>query len=736
MAFGRDSNQPEGGESPSQQLFVGRKDIVAQYVQNLRLQTIASGKKPIVSISGIGGVGKTSLVNELMKVGSSDIIYTEVDASDNIGDDITQLLTVLCYKARQAGKPITFKRTLKKLARRRELISGVLQGAADIPKPIAELLYSAVQLTAGVLGGPVSSGLVNSLFPQEPFVQLAGSVFERFAKVRKEKEGYELLVETKRTLTGAFVDDINELAGKRPFVIVIDDFEKLASQLNPWILKNLLDDFGEQIECDLRFLVAGRNELVATDARWHDVWRTQGLLLELKLEPFSDEEVAEYLKVNCQIESEQATRRVTDFTSGLPLWVSLWAAGGAQLDKYESVHDLATVTDRIMRWLPSDKEQEWLEVAACCWWFNEDVLASVLGKENSKQAFAWLRAQGSGVQSYADGWKLHDVIRDAVEGYLKRRSEKNWRGVHQTIADYFQSLQVARAANRTRMKQRYQDIAWLRYILLELFHRVRGNGEDNTVLNLFAGFFIESLEYQQTFLNDLVRTQELAGATHEVYAILQRIRVAFVNRDWMQLGEMLQNISCLVEFSLHQQSIIFNWIGYTFERRQMWADALNWYDQAEKANPKHPSVLLDRSNVLLALGDVTAAREAYVRGRMLDDSTEEAILNSAGREGAIRAIQSLSANNEPQIWSSNGEGGLGKTYLLDNAIRDVSKNFLVKGYFLDEKGHSLDEAAKLHDEMHEIFVKSNAATISPPQVTSKVAAKKHPKGKKRNNKRR
>ncbi len=155
MGFGHKDIYTSKQKDTNRVRFVGRHSLINEYKQNFNLLKHHPDVYPIVTISGMGGVGKSYLVNQLMRIATSDTIYSKIDATDDIGDDITQLLGSLCRSARLANRSVDFIRTSLLLAKRNELVDKYTGPAMNVSTNTSALFSTGVRLTVDqVLGIP------------------------------------------------------------------------------------------------------------------------------------------------------------------------------------------------------------------------------------------------------------------------------------------------------------------------------------------------------------------------------------------------------------------------------------------------------------------------------------------------------------------------------------------------------------------------------------------------------
>ena len=81
-------------------------------------------------------------------------------------------------------------------------------------------------------------------------------------------------------------------------------------EVDNW-LRSLLDN---DLSSQVLFVIAGRDQLEKVNLEWQD-W--QPIIREMELQPFSNTEISEYLRL-CGITDKQLTEKIATFSGNLP----------------------------------------------------------------------------------------------------------------------------------------------------------------------------------------------------------------------------------------------------------------------------------------------------------------------------------------------------------------------------------------------------------------------------------
>ncbi|MCP4356508.1 MAG: hypothetical protein GY796_00625, partial [Chloroflexi bacterium] len=299
--------QPEAGQS----IFSGREKEIGLYRLHFHRAKDNPQVRLITAVSGPGGTGKTRLLDELEWYRPAHTIYSRIDGSANFGHDATQLMRTLADGLHREGEPIPTPQFDRLYQHRQKLLEKALTRSSD-PKQILRHFYRPTLL---------------GLDPNQPIFT---PDLDQFAHLRWAKEDLALAFENPVGLmTQALVGDLNEAvdggvgnregtaaqgsrgageqgsgasdgaeaplltgAGEQDgetakesisnlqspnlystkIVLMFDDFEDLPPSVNEWLLTQLLGYAREAIECDLRLVIAGREDLPSLDERWAGQW--------------------------------------------------------------------------------------------------------------------------------------------------------------------------------------------------------------------------------------------------------------------------------------------------------------------------------------------------------------------------------------------------------------------------------------------------------------------------------
>ncbi len=423
---------------PTKHMLIGRNKELERILQEIAKPPTAGDVRRIIAINGIFGVGKSTLLREVIAQLQQDhlvdaLLYSNEDAHiRHLPEFVYQLVN--SFRACKENIP-RFKsdETDSRWMRYYELIqeSDPTTKAAEVKGPAASSASTdstSVALkgrnaddrrllsdTGAVMCETLIVDLMNTFFP----LSVSGSADTRDASGRSTIQ-------------------------QRKIVIVVDTYEKMTTVLNTWLLEHMLlycyikrfgdfrsynspylspDLFVRQY-FDIRFIIAGREPLRSTDMerRW-DRW--QQTLLEIGLHQFKAETVREYLKS----EGMDASSRVDDVmqaTEGLPYLLSLWSHTKRSKDNGGADQNIAVHARERIFWYKSQEQVGWITAASFCEWFDADILRCFpVCHERPTDAFVYLQKMTELSRESASNpgkWELLPIVRESINTAVRQES--------------------------------------------------------------------------------------------------------------------------------------------------------------------------------------------------------------------------------------------------------------------------------------------------------------------------
>ncbi len=427
-------------------MLIGRTKELDLILQELRKPATANDLKRIVALHGMFGVGKSTLLREVIAELQSNsivdaVLYSNEDAHIR---HLPEFMYQLVNSFRACKKDIPRYKsdeTDSRWMRYNELLQELEQLRTE------RSTGSALPESAEAL----SQLLKHRSADERRLMTDTASVMCETLLVDLMNTFYPLSSEGGSTAIPA-------AQSQRKIVIVIDTYEKMTTALNTWLLEHFLlycyiKRFGD-FRCynspylspevfvrqyfDIRFIIAGREPLRTTDAerRW-DRW--QHTFLEIGLRQFGPAEIRSYFEES-KIDLTSVDE-VLNATAGIPYLVNLWS----HAHKFDETHNggeqtiAAHAQERIF-WYKSQEQIEWIRCAAFCPWFDADLLGCFSSIQGSAQdAYSYLRRRTELCRESKDHpskLELLPVIRDSIQHALKQESPERAAEYEQVVKTY------------------------------------------------------------------------------------------------------------------------------------------------------------------------------------------------------------------------------------------------------------------------------------------------------------
>ncbi len=491
--------------------FVGRADKLNAFKDNF------TGERPkwmVLSITGDGGVGKSTLLKQFIRMAQSNEIKANLIYCD---DHYLTPVEVMGFVAEELAKlKIKNGEFDERYSKYRQLREQV-EKDPNVPGGLLDLgTYVVTDIALDAASRVPGLGMVG----KDGFKQSAGSAMAEAGKYVlsrwSNKDEVHLLREPEKTLTPLFVNLLNEATEKQRQVIMLDVFERSEKLLSPWLL-NLFSPplkYGK-LSAWVSFVISGRDQL---NQRWTDLGKR---LTRLALEPFELKETREYL-INRSITDEALIEQIHNDTGGLPVLVELLAATNPQPG--QPLRDITSdAVERFLQWTPNEMHSVPL-LAAIPRQFNKDVLIVLLG-DDAEVKFEWLVEQSYIRSESKRGWFYHDKVRTLMLRHQHNLSPKALEENHSQLAAYFTALQ---ADLQLTVREAYRNQTWQQYELERVYHLF--STAPKKYWTQIVNAFIPAFYYRRRFSTRLVDSAK---------QVLDEVRSADAEQDVLGLEALL-----------------------------------------------------------------------------------------------------------------------------------------------------------------------------------------------------
>jgi tetratricopeptide (TPR) repeat protein len=453
--------------------FVGRHGELGLFRDNLSRDPRDEAFQYLFHVHGQAGVGKTSLVRQW------DSAARELGATtaylDHDVHSIVEAMEAISVQFRRQGAPLKgFERLLAAYHLRRHEAEtpmgatppgGVgVAGGGDGPVPSASL-SSTVVVQAGLAGLGLLPGMgpiAGAMDPQQ-LAQNADRMRVALSARLRNHADVQLVMSPVQILTPAFLEDLAEVAERRPWLVLFFDvFEQTGPVLDEWLRDILVGEAYPGLPVNVLAVLSGQGRLDALC--WGD---HLDLVAEVSLAVFTEDE-ARQLLAGRGVTNEDVIQVILHLTGRLPVLVDTLALNRPQ-DPGEVADPSETAVGRFLRGITDPHQQAAAQVCALPLQLDEDIYRATVPEAAADQ-YAWLCSLPF-VSYQAGRCRYHDVVRDPMVRLQRTQSPTRWQQQHTGLAGIHQ--QRRHASEDTLPAREYWDnAAWREHRLNETYHRL------------------------------------------------------------------------------------------------------------------------------------------------------------------------------------------------------------------------------------------------------------------------
>ncbi|MEV0485275.1 tetratricopeptide repeat protein [Streptomyces sp. NPDC050508] len=424
-------------------------------------------------VHGQAGVGKTSLV------GQWDSAARELGAAtaylDHDVHSVVEAMEAIAVQFRRQGAPLKgFEKLLAAYHQRRheaEMPMGAtspggvgVAGEGDGPVPSASL-SSAVVVQAGLTGLGLLPGMgpiAGAMDPQQ-LAQNADRMRVALSTRFRSHADVQLVMSPVQTLTPAFLEDLAEVAERRPWVVLFFDvFEQTGPVLDTWLRDILVGEAYPGLPLNVLAVLSGQGRL---DTRcWGD---HLDLVAEVPLTVFTEDE-ARQLLAGRGVTDEEVIQVILQLTGRLPVLVDTLALKRPR-DSGEVADPSETAVGRFLRGVTDPDHQVAAQVCALPLQLDEDIYRATV-PEAAVDRYAWLCSLPF-VTHQAGRCRYHDVVRDPMVRLQRTQSPTLWQQRHTALARTHQQRRHA-SEDMLPAGEYWNNAAWRDHRLNETYHRL------------------------------------------------------------------------------------------------------------------------------------------------------------------------------------------------------------------------------------------------------------------------
>jgi tetratricopeptide (TPR) repeat protein len=613
MAPNRPKSPKERRDAKNARSFIGRTEQQDQFTRSL-VQPDHVDAKLIFSISGQGGVGKTSLLREFRQIAEKAghvVAYVDEGVATNRVDDVPEAMHRLAEDLeRQNFKFDKFRERYKAYRVKKQ----EMEADPEAPKGFvgdATRGLVKVALDVGKSSVPVVGGMLDSEMLASKAGELMNYGVERF----RGKDEERLIKETLEVLTPLFLEGVKRIPVEKTLVLMLDTYEVTGAFLDEWVRGLLDEDYGK-LERSILLCIGGREPI---DRNAWDEW--ESMIARSPLEPFTRAEAEAFL-VGKQIKSAAVIEEIWRLSSGgLPLLVSMMAAP-APTSADAVVDPCVDAVNRFLVWETDGGRRDLAQDAACARVLNADVVAAL-----GEGSFEWLSGCAFVLRDGAR-WRYHLVVREQMLRYLEQKSPKRYGEVHGKLAAYYNGL---RNGLGLEAGKEAEDETWREHSLEWIYHELCAAPQAK--LGLALNGFLGALKQSRNFAKSWAASMLQAGQESKCETLQKwgdRLRNGMESATQKRYEEVVVCLTTLLAEKLISEklkSVAFDQRGYAY--RQLGDQKLSLQDmlKAVELNAEDATYQFGLALTHQNLGDYDAAITQYQRAIKLNPEYASAYNN-------------------------------------------------------------------------------------------------------------
>ena len=466
--------------------FVGRSDVYQQ-LRSWLLEPQGEQLR-IISVEGAGGIGKTTLIKEVLRsvdLPNLGFLVLELRGEDlhdegNRRDPVSVLVGV-AERARiqlpETESPY-FRGTLELGEANEDLIESVRRNireqmgdeAADAARGVIRTVFG-LGVHLGKVAPKTKEWVDFTSYDEEELqnledrvhtaanaFKLGGRFLDTFKRFRKHAKNQDRLArDTWQAMGEDFAMDLGvilcgwgkfaasqgvraktfkkklppKVNGKDRLFLFVDDYECMQNEFGKMLLVDQLLPVLARAPFKSTLLISGRDSLPVTNPAWKRFGFQQLKERTIRLQPLRESDIRELLEAR-SVPGDIAETAKTIFreTEGYPLLVEM------AIDDYGEdgipFVSLKEFYDRQTCWM-TNNQRTWLNHLCFLEVVNEDSIGRLFGENLKQEIFDWFEAEGT----IRDTWAAFPVVRPFVKNrvlkYLEMRSPEQFMKTREMV---------------------------------------------------------------------------------------------------------------------------------------------------------------------------------------------------------------------------------------------------------------------------------------------------------------
>ena len=416
--------------------FVGRIREQKTFRERLVVCTLPA---PIYSVTGAGGIGKSTLFAQFERICREDGFVTLKVNLEECRSSI-ELLTA-ATSTQQHAVPLERLRTSQ--CRLAQIWNTVAKKERILPDLLKDFSGSAIgSALGGVVGGPpgVLVGALAGAVVGKLTKDVADSTIHTFAQAGISTDDALFAMDPERALTNAFIEDVNLFAEDGRIVLMFDGYD-VPRRWNRWILETLLTPNG--IKPEIPVAISGKDLL---GIEWRKLDRE---IVEFPLRELFPQEAASLAR-ELGITSETEVAKIVEESHRIPWKIELLSEAylAGHLAPNETLPSDASnhlFVERALSHL-DERQRTIVEAATVLRQFDQDRLAALLPQNIESKEFSELLQMGFIDRETSGLWSVSDPVRKEILRGLQQRAPDRFIRYQLAAADFFRSKMITSSA--------------------------------------------------------------------------------------------------------------------------------------------------------------------------------------------------------------------------------------------------------------------------------------------------
>jgi tetratricopeptide (TPR) repeat protein len=489
-----------------------------------------------------------------------------------------------------------------------------LPGSAEVAgsEPTrAASLSSTMVAQAGLVGlgmVPGMGAIAGAMDPQQ-VAQSADRVRAALSARLRSHADVELVMSPVQVLTPVFLEDLAQIAERRPSIVLFFDvFEQTGPVLNEWLRDILVGEEYPGLPVNVLAVLSGQGRL---DARcWGD---HLDLVTEVPLAVFTEEE-ARKLLASRGVTSEDVIQVILNLTGRLPVLVDTLALNrpqepGAVTDPSE------TAVERFLKWINDPHQQDAARACAFPLQLDEDIYRATV-PEATADHYSWLRSLPF-VSDQAGRCRYHDVVRTPMIRLQRTQSPARWQQQHTRLADLYQQRRLA-LEDVLSPSEHWDNDTWRDHRLNETYHRLCANPK--RALSGALHDIVQACDNGTASLRRLAQLLSQAGHdSADANLTLWGDRLTTVSRDEATglIAALTQTLAAS-ELEVVDRTLAYTLRGREHRHAKKYGEALNDYSSALALDPQFARALYGQGETWRLMGHYERALPSLNRAIELE----------------------------------------------------------------------------------------------------------------------